>query len=246
MAWQLMEQAAETRRRCHGSPTPDRSLQVGQLVYRRNHNFKGRHKIQDLWLPVPYRVLDQPDNTKPVYTVVPVDESQAPKNIHRMALQPCGVEEPPTPGPVEAQEQAQDESLECVEPEAVLVVRQWDQETAPVLGQQLSHDGLSAAEGERAAGDQPMEESDREQQVEESDSERSSVGSLSPLRQPRRSQRLNAGKHLNPFHLPRSAVQQQGVEEGAGARCIAHTNHLCLVALKEIVSCLIVEVGIAT
>ncbi|KAJ8001140.1 hypothetical protein DPEC_G00188130 [Dallia pectoralis] len=41
------------------------------------------------------RVISQPDLEKPVYTVVPVDGSQAPKNIHRMELRPCGPEQGP-------------------------------------------------------------------------------------------------------------------------------------------------------
>lgn len=102
-ARQQMEHAAEARKRYHGPATRHCALQVGQLVYRRNHDFKGRHKIQDLWMPLPFRVLVQPDLNKPVYTVAPVDNAQAPKNVHRMELQPCGLEEPPNVSPEEAQ-----------------------------------------------------------------------------------------------------------------------------------------------
>ncbi|KAJ8377726.1 hypothetical protein AAFF_G00254600 [Aldrovandia affinis] len=98
-AGQQMEQAAEARKRQHGPATRNSELEVGQLVYRRNHNFKGRHKIQDLWMPVPFRVLAQPDGKKPVYTVAPLDGSQDPKNVHRMELRPCGPEESEGPGP---------------------------------------------------------------------------------------------------------------------------------------------------
>ncbi|KAI2657320.1 Cell division protein FtsB [Labeo rohita] len=95
-AREQMEHAAEVRKRQIGPPSLQSSLQVGQLVYRRNHSFSGRHKIQDLWMPAPFKVIAQPDNTKAVYTVAPVDGSCPPKNVHRTELRPCG------PGVVES------------------------------------------------------------------------------------------------------------------------------------------------
>lgn len=58
-----MEHAAEVRKRQIGPPSLQMSWQVGQLVYRRNHNFSGRHKIKDLWMPMPFKVIAQPDVT---------------------------------------------------------------------------------------------------------------------------------------------------------------------------------------
>lgn len=84
-----MEHAAEVWKRQIDPLSLQSSLQVGQLVYRKNHNFSGRHKIQDLWMPTPFKVLAQPDDSKGVYTIAPVDGSCPPKNVHRTELRPC-------------------------------------------------------------------------------------------------------------------------------------------------------------
>ncbi|KAJ8377727.1 hypothetical protein AAFF_G00254610 [Aldrovandia affinis] len=218
-AGQQMEQAAEARKRQHGPATRNSELEVGQLVYRRNHNFKGRHKIQDLWMPVPFRVLAQPDGKKPVYTVAPLDGSQDPKNVHRMELRPCGPEEsegpgPESPGPGEAQEAVDSES------EAVFRVKRPG--TASPPSSQLPHEGRDAVGSEVSEAEQQETESDPEYQEGVSDSEQLERGSESeppgeelpaPLPPPRRSRRQNAGRHTNPFNLPRSAVRGRGVEE---------------------------------
>lgn len=47
-------------------------------------------KIQDLWMPTPCKVIAEPDDSKAVYTIAPVDGSWPPKNIHRTELRPCG------------------------------------------------------------------------------------------------------------------------------------------------------------
>ena len=119
-ALQQMEQAAEARKRYRGPATSHCALEVGQLVYRRNHSFKGRHKIQDQWMAVPFRVVGHPDANKPVYTVVPVDASQAPKNIHRMELRPCGPGESASLG---LEELAEPVTEEHSEGEAVVVMQ---------------------------------------------------------------------------------------------------------------------------
>ncbi|KAJ8362385.1 hypothetical protein AAFF_G00376130, partial [Aldrovandia affinis] len=207
-ARQQMEQAAEARKRQHGPATRNSELEVGQLVYRRNHNFKGRHKIQDLWMPVPFRVLAQPDGKKPVYTVAPLDGSQDPKNVHRMELRPCGPEEsegpgPESPGPGEAQEAVDSES------EAVFRVKRPG--TASPASSQLPHEGRDAVGSEVSEAEQQETESDPEYQEGVSDSEQLERGSeseppgeelLAPLPPPRRSRRQNAGRHTNPFNLP--------------------------------------------
>lgn len=49
-----MQHMAKVRKRQIGPPSLQSYLQVGQLVYRRNHNFSGRHKIQDVWMSTPF------------------------------------------------------------------------------------------------------------------------------------------------------------------------------------------------
>ncbi len=50
-ARKTLEKAAEACKRYAGPPEGENSLQSGQLVYVRNRQFSGRHKIQDVWLP---------------------------------------------------------------------------------------------------------------------------------------------------------------------------------------------------
>lgn len=88
-----LERAAEARYRLQGPPSQNSVQKVNQLVYRKNHEFGGRHKIQDIWMPVPFHVVAQPDPSKPVYNVAPIDGSQPPKNFHRQELCPCGPEQ---------------------------------------------------------------------------------------------------------------------------------------------------------
>jgi len=44
------------------------------------------NKIQDLWMPTPFKVTALPDDSKAVYTVAPGDGSCPPKNVHRAEL----------------------------------------------------------------------------------------------------------------------------------------------------------------
>lgn len=85
-----LEQAAEARKRYAGSPVCENPLQPGQLVYVRNRQFSGRHKIQHVWLPTLHRVIAQLDSNRPVYSVVPVDFSKPQRNLHRNELRVCG------------------------------------------------------------------------------------------------------------------------------------------------------------
>ena len=72
-------------------------------------------------MAVPFRVVGHPDANKPVYTVVPVDASQAPKNIHRMELRPCGPGESANLGLEELAEPVTEEAQEHSEGEALAV-----------------------------------------------------------------------------------------------------------------------------
>ena len=238
-ARQQMEQAAEARRKRHGPATQDSVLEVGQLVYRRNHDFKGRHKIQDLWMPGPYRIVAHPDRNKAVYMVVPLDGSQTPKNVHRTELRPCGPEEPESRVPAEIQEAS--EALDSGS-EAVFRVKRTGM-GAPfhgpltASGQPQSDDegtrvGDSTTSSREGGSDHGPSGSDSDGPETESEE-----GEPAPQPPPRRTRRQNAGRHTNPFNLPRSVGLR------AEDRAVAHANHLCLVALKDIVSGLIMEVG---
>ncbi|KAJ8006769.1 hypothetical protein DPEC_G00110650 [Dallia pectoralis] len=199
------------RKRIHGPATLNGTLQINQLVYRKNHSFRGRHMIQDVWMPIPYRVISQPDREKPVYTVVPVDGSQAPKNIHRMELRPCGPEQGPsvvvqdwrTTGLSTTLMDSDEDELG-----AVWVVRQPPQrgpspESPPTREAELS---LSVSGVREKGSSEPLSGISCSSESDQAELE---MPPGSPV-QLRRSKRKTAGKHSNPTRLPRSAVWSRG------------------------------------
>lgn len=78
--------AAERRKERHDQGVRHSPLQVGELVYVRDHGARGRHKIQDIWSSVVYQVLRAPSGDGPVYTIAPVDDLQKTRNVHRDQL----------------------------------------------------------------------------------------------------------------------------------------------------------------
>lgn len=203
-------QAAEARKRYAGSPVGEHPLQPGQLVYVRNRQFTGRHKIQDVWLPTPHRVIAQLDSDRPVYSVVPVDFSKPQRNLHRNELRVCGpslrvegqefgipsIREAPSP---EGDEESEDSLFEVIVPGC-----RW----RTSLGEEGdTKEGESAP---LAANFSPPKEG--EGGAEGGVGEGSTLPTplpLSPLL-PRRSTRTTAGVHSNPYGLPRSAVSRLG------------------------------------
>lgn len=64
-------------------------LQPGQLVFCCDHNHRDRHKIQDHWSSVLYKVVRCPQDGGPIYTIVTADGKGHPKQIHRTELRPA-------------------------------------------------------------------------------------------------------------------------------------------------------------
>lgn len=52
----------------------DPSLGEGDIVYVRNHGMKGRNKIQDVWDPTSYRVVQCPPERGFFYSITPADK----------------------------------------------------------------------------------------------------------------------------------------------------------------------------
>ena len=105
-ARERLKVAAE-RRRNHDNHVQDDPLKVGQLVWLRDHSARGRHKIQDLWGPVVYRVVKAPREGGPVYTIAPMDDQTKVRQVHRTLLKavagaaPQGSALPPCPPPLD-------------------------------------------------------------------------------------------------------------------------------------------------
>ncbi|XP_049329132.1 uncharacterized protein LOC125790067 [Astyanax mexicanus] len=246
-----LQHAAALRKKYHGAPTPDSSLQIGQLVYRRNHNFQGRHKIQDLWMTIPFRVLSRPDANKAVYTVAPIDGSSAPKNIHRTELRPCSSELEFEDVNARARHDPMVEDCEISsedETEPLWVRREVRtassdrslMESRTVDNEELGM-GSSSSEGSEDAPVDLLDGHDSESSdMGEARSQSEEINRVTSQEPVRRSCRHTAGKHTNPFHLPRSVKGNMGENE---AHLGVHVSVVCLTILKDVLSAVVTSLG---
>lgn len=85
-ARERLKSAAERRKNNHDQHVRDDPLKEGQLVLLRNVGAQGRHKIQDFWSSVVYRVLKAPKGGGSVYTIAPVDDHTRVRHVHRTLL----------------------------------------------------------------------------------------------------------------------------------------------------------------
>uniref|UniRef100_A0A1A8HG02 Gypsy retrotransposon integrase-like protein 1 n=1 Tax=Nothobranchius korthausae TaxID=1143690 RepID=A0A1A8HG02_9TELE len=208
-----LREAAERRKRSHDQQVKEVRLREGQFVLVRQLGSKGRHKIQDVWGSVVYKVVRAPRGEGPVYTVAPVDDDQKCKTVHRSLLKPVVW----TRSPVavgypssSVEEQRTEESLEYDD----LVLERTDVH-------QLSPKRVVGAAGPpesslpRVQRDQQESGPTVEQQPSVGGSPLAPAGDLvvqaaAPIGHLRRTQRSTAGQHSNVHHLPR-AVGDVGV-----------------------------------
>ncbi len=146
-------------------------------------------------VPTWYRSTGSSDNTKAVYTVAPVDGFCPPKNVHRTELRLCG------PGVVGAFHQD-------VQSPGEVVSDSESDEAWVVMGE-------APTESLQRVGNQSEPESCSEPDVDLDGSEESQrcEATQVPPAQLRRSSRATAGRHSNPFNLPRS-VGSNGEDSG--------------------------------
>jgi len=78
--------AAGRRKEQHDQRVHEAPLQVGQLVYLRDHSARGRHKIRDVWSSVVYKILRAPSDAGAVYTIALVDDLHKVRTVHRDML----------------------------------------------------------------------------------------------------------------------------------------------------------------
>lgn len=130
-AGERLRGAAERRKRNYDRHVRDQPLKVGQLVWLRNFRTRGRHKIQDLYEPVSYRVLKAPAEGGAVYTIAPVDNPTESRHVNRALLKAVVRLEPggdpaavlPSPlDPSESEEYFGDDDLLVLRQEPPLVV----------------------------------------------------------------------------------------------------------------------------
>lgn len=210
-----LKAAAEHRARQH-KPTETAIIEIGALVYRRNHP-PGRHKIQDVWGPTVYEVVQHLDDHGRVYKIRPKDGEGEERNVHRTELRvlpKTQVSEPPlrtiptgTRKRYSAEHRAEEEESDSetplfrIEPLSPSVSNPPDQHppehtlsvpVSPAPTPFQNDTPLSSP-----ANSPPLDQHMGDQQESEIESE---VGQ-------RRSARATAGHHSNPFRLPQSANQ---------------------------------------
>lgn len=202
-----LREAAERRKRSHDHQVKEVRLKEGQFVLVRQLGFKGRHKIQDVWGSVVYKVVRAPRGEGPVYTVAPVDDDQKCKTMHRSMLKPVVLAGSPVAvgQPYSSEEeQRTEESLEdddlVLERTSVHQSRYakasraaGPSESGP-RGQLNQQEPGSAVEQEPSAGGSPLAPAGRPV-----------VQAAAPVVHVRRTQRQTAGQHSNVHHLPRAA-----------------------------------------
>ena len=104
--------AAERRKTHHDQHVRDVPLEEGQLVWLRDFNRRERHKIQDRWCSMVYRVVKAPTEGGSVYTIAPADDLDHIRQVHRTLLKavvraaplgriPAPISTPPDLPPVE-------------------------------------------------------------------------------------------------------------------------------------------------
>lgn len=97
-AGERLRGAAERRKRNYDQHVRDHPLEVGQLVWLWNFSTQDRHKIQDLYDPVSYRVLRAPAEGGAVYTIAPVDNPTKSRHVNCVLLKAV-VRPDPSGGP---------------------------------------------------------------------------------------------------------------------------------------------------
>ncbi|KAL6489612.1 hypothetical protein MHYP_G00033530 [Metynnis hypsauchen] len=224
-AKEYAEQKAAERIAQHSHKVYCPSVEVGEYVYLR-HRPAGRNKIQDAWSPVVYQVVNIVGTT---YTVQPAEGGPI-RRVNRVDIRPCvntpdlthrntGKKTVTTPTEttgldIESCDEVEDAVIieevsfnlnprpdvencfvdDCVQqPEDSDLISDHD---PPVLEQaETEH---VETEIETCTTDQPCE-------VQAS----SPCVRKAPIPAPRRTKRVTAGKHPNPYHEPRSVLEPE-------------------------------------
>lgn len=191
--------AAERRKERHDQGIRDTTLQVGQLVYLRDHSARGRHKIQDIWGSVVYQVLRAPSGGGPVYTIAPVDDLQKTRNVHRNQLKAqVGLKPVPLfhlsspPGTSEASDDSLGGDLWVLVPGT----------PAPTVSVASGLSGSTGPNEVALVDSRPVPETPAA--APSSQRHPPTTGPSVPRRTPR----LTAGQHSNVYHLPQPVIHE--------------------------------------
>lgn len=213
-ARERLKAAAARRKERHDVRVREAPLRVDQVVYLRDQGMRGRHKIQDVWSLLLYKVVRAPQGEGVVYTIAPVNDLQKVRHVHRDMLKahvgpeavPQPTIAPPGLAPVGQVDSFDNQELCWVIPQAPELRPIAGPSTDPFLpseqGWNPAEEVMELAEGAQARLDAlPLSE-------QPSPSGPPTVlpprGQSGPTCQGlRRSERTTAGQHSNPHHLPR-------------------------------------------
>lgn len=198
-----LDRAAELRKKCHDQVGRDFALQEGQEVYLRDYGVRGRHKIQNHWSSIVHKVVKAPRGDGGVYTIAQVDNPSMVKQVHRSHLKLVPH--------VECSGHMADPGLGLSDDNlneflaSPMAVEEWD-----VALVDVTPTALSSAEV-----DLPLEP----ERFAESPVEMGMEGPMLIVNPPReggrrQTTRATAGKHSNPYHLPRATAIVQNVHVG--------------------------------
>lgn len=208
-AQERLKVAAERRKRNHDCHVQEAPLQVGQSVWLRDHGAKGRHKIQDLWGPVVYKIIRAPQGGGSVYTIAPMDDQTKVRQVHRTLMKAVAgaapqsgaltIGSPPLDQPSSEEEFSCDGDLFVLEPEVSIAVPACTAAVAPTTSRLLfpSSDSASAGPGPSGVSSTGTADLPSVSLTVPSTGYPSDSGV-------RRSTRSTAGHHPNLHHLPRA------------------------------------------
>lgn len=207
-ARERLKVAAERRKKNYDRHVRDAPLEEGQLVWIRDHSARGRHKIQDLWGPVVYRVMRVPQEGGSVYTIAPADDQTKVRQVHRSLLKavagtgpPAGASAPHSPPldrSLSGDELSRDGDLFVLRPEIPVAA---PASTAAVTQTtpRLLLPPPSSASTQPGPAHAPLPAAPAVPSVSVAASPISDTGDNGM----RRSTRSTAGQHPNLHHLPR-------------------------------------------
>uniref|UniRef100_A0A8C2G9Y2 Integrase catalytic domain-containing protein n=1 Tax=Cyprinus carpio TaxID=7962 RepID=A0A8C2G9Y2_CYPCA len=87
-AQERIQVAARLRKERHDRKGYSCHLKEGQLVYRRDFSNRGRNKMQDVWIPTKYTIIQAPTEGGVIYSVAIPDKCTLVKRVHCTMLKP--------------------------------------------------------------------------------------------------------------------------------------------------------------
>ena len=206
VAGKNLEEAAEYRQQHHNQQACDSGFREGQLVYLKDHRCQGRRKIQDVWSPVLYQVVEAPTEPGGPYTITLADGTGTVRRVHRTEMRSAQLETLPSapvvPKPCPPSSHLDSDPDSSGDEGALAWI---GKEIPPQLAdetlQNIQQFIPSRAENTPGVNFEALE----------NESTTHHVGQEMPSPQgetsaPRRTTRVTAGKNSNPYNLPRSTV----------------------------------------